>query len=200
MMLRITMFMIMIGLSAHSLCWASGWEGNLSAGSTSVQGGIHYKKDLNTGYMKTGISALFTDDGDMEYDWAQLKFAVGSDNIRPGLTMEVGLDGIIGEAENNGFSGDVGAVAFTGYIGYLFPKQIIPIPLRIYGGLSYAPEALSFRDTENYLSYHFGVGVQVVRNASVNLEFHEYDVDMKAGPGHWNLDDDVIRFALVMHF
>jgi opacity protein-like surface antigen len=197
---RIMVFTLMLGMATAGLCRADSWEANINAGTTSVLGGVHYKKDLQTGYMKAGVSGLYTDDDDLEYKWVQAKFAVGSDNIRPGLTLQVGVDGIFGDAEERGFSGDVGAIPLTGYICYTFPRRVIPLPLEVFGELSYAPEMLSFADTDDFLSYRVGAGVQVVPNASVRIEYQYYDVDMEAGPGPWNLDDGVIRASLVMRF
>jgi opacity protein-like surface antigen len=191
---------LMLGMATAGLSRADGWEANLNAGTTSVTGGLQYKKDLPTGYMKAGLSGLYTDDNDLEYKWVEAKFAVGSDNIRRGLTLEVGVDGILGDAEEGGFSGDVGAIPFTGYIGYTFPREVMPLPLEVFGGLSYAPEVLSFRDTKEYLSYRFGVGVEVVPNASVRVEYQYYDMDMEAGPGAWDWDDSVFRLSLLMRF
>ena len=197
---KVLVLTLVLGVAAGGVCRADSWEANINAGSTSVLGGLHYKKDLNTGYMKTGLSGLYTDDDDLEYKWAEAKFAVGSDTIQPGLTVEVGMDGILGDAEENGFSGDVGAVPFTGYVGYTFPRRVMPIPLEVFGGLSYAPEVLSFRDTEEYLSYRTGVGIGIIPNASVRVEYQYYDIDFEKGPGPWNMDDGVFRLSLVMRF
>jgi hypothetical protein len=112
----------------------------------------------------------------------------------------VGFNGLLGDAEDNGYSADVGALAFNGYVGYLFPKRVMPIPFEVFGGLTYSPEVLSFRDTENYLSYRLGGGLRIIPNATVSLEYVNYDMDMDAGPGDWNLDDDVIRLGLAMRF
>ena len=76
----------------------------------------------------------------------------------------------------------------------------MPLPLEVFGGLSYAPEVLAFRDTEKYLSYRFGVGVEVVPNASIRIEYQYYDMDMEAGPGTWDWDDSVLRLSLLMRF
>lgn len=199
-MRKILLVFLMCGFLVPGYGLANGWEANLNAGTDSVYGGIAYKKDLNAGYMKTGVSGLYTEDDDMEYRWAEFKFVVGSETLSPGLTCEVGLNGILGEAEDNGYSGDVGALAFAGYVSYLFPERVMPIPFEVFGGLTYSPEVLSFRDTENYLSYRLGVGVRIVPNATVSLEYVEYDMDMEAGPGQWNLDDDAIRLGLAMRF
>lgn len=194
------MFSLVLGITTTGLCRADGWEANLNAGANSVVGGVHFKKDLQSGYMKAGISGLYSEDDDLEYKWARAKFAVGSDMVQPGLTIEVGLDGIMGDVEERGFSGDIGAIPFTGYVGYTFQRNVLPLPLEIFAGLSYAPKMLSFRDTEEFLSYRLGAGIEVIRNASVRVEYQHYDIDMEQGPGRWNMDDSVILVSLVMRF
>ena len=197
---RISLLLFIIVFSVTGQSFANSWEAYLNAGSTSAAGGVRYKKDLATGYIKTGVSGIYTDDDDVEYKWAAFTFAVGRENIQPGLTCEVGFKGIIGDGEEAIFSGDIGALAFDGYIGYLFPKHIMPLPLEVYGGLSYAPEVLSFRDTDDFVSYRLGVGLRIVQYTSVNLEYAGIDVDMEEGPGPWNLDDSVVRLGLTMRF
>lgn len=200
-MVRKAILLLMMCIFAVSgMGRADGWEANLNAGDTSAIGGLHYKRDLGNGYMKVGGSGIYTDDDNMEYKWAELNFAVGRENISPGLTCDVGFKGIVGDAEENRFSGDVGALAFTGYIGYLFPREIMPIPLEPFCRLSYAPEVLSFRDTEEFFSYNLGIGIQIIQYASVILEYSAVDVDMESSPGPWTLDDDVIRLGLVLRF
>ncbi len=201
MMFRMVLVLtLMLGVAAAGIGHADSWEVNLNAGTSSVLGGVHYKKDLQSGYMKFGGSALYTDDDDLEYKWVQAKFALGSDEIQPGLTVEVGMDAIVGDAEEDRFSGDVGAIPFTGYIGYTFPQRVIPLPFEVFGGIAYAPDVLSFRDTEDYRSYRLGMGLGVMRNASVRVEYQYYDMDFEEGPGKWNMDDGVIRLSLVMRF
>ncbi len=197
---KVLVLILVLGMAAFGLCQADSWEANLDAGATSVYGGVHYKRDIQSGYMKAGVSGLYTDDDDLEYKWLQAKFAVGSDNIQPGLNVEVGVDGLLGDAEEGIFSGDVGAIPFTGYVGYTFPRRVMPLPLEVFGGLSYAPEVLSFRDTDEYLSYHVGVGVGVTQNASVRVAYHYYDIDFDHGPRAWDMDDGVFRVSLMMRF
>lgn len=199
-MKKILLLILILGFWTAGTTWADGYEADLTAGNTSIQGGLHFKRDLANGFWKAGASALYTDDDDTEYKWLELDFTVGSDTLRPGLSCEVGLKGIVGDAEYSRFSGDVGALAFAGQVGYVLPIPQIPTPIEVFGGLAYAPEIMSFRDTDEYLAYYLGVGVRIVTNASIILKYSSYDVDMEAGPGAWNLDDEAIRLGLVMRF
>ena len=198
--MRKLLLTMVIGLSLNGFCMAQTWELNLDAGPTSVSAGVHYKQPMANGFMKAGFSGVYTDDDDMEYKWAEFSFMVGSDTIQPGLTCEVGFKGILGDAEESGRSGDIGAVAFTGGVGYLLPRRLMPIPLELFTGLTYSPEPLSFMDTEDYVSLDVGLGIRVIQNAHVLLEYSAYEVDMESGPGDWSLDDGVIRLGIIMRF
>lgn len=190
---------MIVGLSI-SPCWAAGYEADLTVGTTSIDGGFHVKRDLVNGFWRAGGSALYTDDDRTEYKWLELDFTVGSETLAPGMSCEVGVKGLFGDAKDNGLSGDVGATAFAGRIGYVFPQSGMPVPIEVFAGLAYAPEIMSFRHTEKYLAYHIGVGVRIVPNASIVLKYNAYDLDLKPGTRTWNLDDDNIRVGLVMRF
>ena len=181
-------------------CWADGYDADLTVGNTSIEGGFHLKKDLANGFWRAGGTALYTDDDDTDYKWLELDFTVGSETMQPGLTCEVGLKGVAGDGEDNGFDGDIGAMAFAGRVGYVFPQRGMPVPVEVFTGIAYAPEILSFRDAEQYLAYHIGIGVRIVQNASIVLKYNAYDVDMDSEGRKWDIDNSNFRFGLVMRF
>jgi hypothetical protein len=199
-MKKILLFLIIICGLAVGPSLAAGLDADLTVGSDSIEGGLHYKKDMANGFWRAGGSALYTDDDDMEYKWLELDFTVGSETLSPGMTCDVGIKGIMGEAEDRGFSGDVGAMAFAGSLAYLFPSQRTPVPIEVFIGFAYAPEIMSFRDTEEYLAYHAGIGVRIVENASIILKYNSYNVDLETRGRTWELDDSNIRLGLVMRF
>ncbi|MEJ2037323.1 MAG: hypothetical protein P8X55_00120, partial [Desulfosarcinaceae bacterium] len=131
-------------------------------GSSSIAGGAAYRSPLSSGYMKVGLSGVYTDDDDTEYHIGSLRFVVGNDTLTPGLSIEAGLQGLFGSAEEDDNSGDIGAGAFTARVGYTFPRRLVPIPLEVFGGATYAPEPLSFMDLDEYKEINLGVGVQII--------------------------------------
>ena len=199
-MKKIFLLMTIVCCILAGSCFAAGLEADLTVGSNSIEGGLHLKRALANGFWRAGGSALYTDDDDMEYKWVEIDFAVGSETLAPGVTCDVGVKGVMGEAEDNGFSGDVGAMAFAGRINYLFPRQYTPVPFELFAGFAYAPEIMSFRDTEEYLAFHIGAGVRIVQNASIILKYNSYDVDLETRNRPWELDDSNIRLGLVMRF
>ena len=199
-MRKVLLCMMVLAAIMAGPCWADGFDADLTVGNTSIEGGFHLKRDLANGFWRTGGTVLYTDDNDTDYKWAELDFNVGSETLQPGLTCEVGLKGIVGNAEDTRSSGDVGAMAFAGRVGYVFPQRGMPVPIEVFAGIAYAPEILSFRDTEEYLAYQIGIGVRIVPNASIVLKYNAYDVDMDSDGRKWDIDNSNIRFGLVMRF
>jgi hypothetical protein len=199
-MRKVLLFMMVLAGLAIGPCWADGYDADLTVGNTSIEGGFHLKKDLANGFWRTGGTVLYTDDSDTDYKWLELDFTVGSETMQPGLTCEVGLKGVAGDGEDQGLDGDIGAMAFAGRVGYIFPQRGMPVPVEVFAGIAYAPEILSFRDTEQYLAYHIGIGVRIVQNASIVLKYNAYDVDMDSEGRKWDIDNSNFRFGLVMRF
>jgi hypothetical protein len=199
-MRKVLLFMMVLAGLAIGPCWADGYDADLTVGNTSIEGGFHLKKDLANGFWRAGGTVLYTDDSDTDYKWLELDFTVGSETMQPGLTCEVGLKGVAGDGEDNGLDGDIGAMAFAGRVGYIFPQRGMPVPVEVFAGIAYAPEILSFRDTEQYLAYHIGIGVRIVQNASIVLKYNAYDVDMDSEGRKWDIDNSNFRFGLVMRF
>ncbi len=176
------------------------WEVGLSAGSKSVLASIHHKSYTPNGYYRVGGSGVYVDDDPKEYRWGSLDITVGSDILQPGLSVDVGLRGIYGSAEDGMLDGDLGALAFTGGVGYIFPPRAMPIPLEFFGNISYAPSALSFIDADDFLEFSLGAGVRVISNASIFLSYTGYRVSMTSGPGDWTLRDDMFRIGILLRF
>jgi hypothetical protein len=177
--------------------WAQSMDFELNAGSSSLAGGIFYERALSSGYMKYGISGVYSDDDDTDYQWGAFQVLVGSDTLTPGLRAEVGFKALYGSAEDHIYSGDIGAIAFTGRVGYLLTT---PLPLELFGGLSYAPGPLTFLDADAYSELTLGIGLRLIQQASIEISYHAYNVDMDEGPGSWNLDENAVRFGIRMSF
>ena len=199
-MRKILLFLFVFEFTMVGLCVASEYEVGLTVGEHSIDGGLQYKKHTMNGYWKAKGSALYVDKDSLEYKWLDLDFAVGSETLLPGMGIEVGFKCFLGEAERSFGSGDVGALAFAGRVSYTFFREMTLIPIEIYGGLAYAPEILSFRDTENVFTYTFGLSLFIVQNAAIVAEYNAYDMDLTSGVGDWELYDNEFRFGLKLRF
>jgi hypothetical protein len=200
MMMKKLCLILLILMALTGICLAETLEFQLEAGSKSLSGGAHYRTDLVQGFVKVGIKGVYTDDDDTQYKWGGVRVVVGNDTMVEGLSCEVGVVGLYGDAEDGNRSGDVGALAFAIQGNYLFPERMLPIPIEVFSSINYSPDLMSFADTKSYAEFNLGLGVQVIQNASVILTYTKYKVEMEEGPGDWNLDEDVLRAGIVLRF
>lgn len=200
MMMKKLFFGVAIWMALTGLSIAQSLDFQAHAGSKSLSAEAHYRKDLTQGYAKFGVVGVYTDDGDTQYNWGGVRVVVGNDTLVEGLSFEVGMVALYGSAEERHHEGDVGTLAFDIRGRYLFPERVLPIPIEVISSIRYSPDLMSFRDTETYTEFNLGLGVQLIENASVTLMFTKYLVDFEAGPGPWELDEDVIRGGIELHF
>lgn len=199
-MMKKLIFAVVIWMALTGLCMAKSFDFQLHAGSKSLAAEASYRMDLTQGYAKAGVVGVYTDDGDTQYNWGGVRVVVGNDTLVEGLLCEVGMVALYGDAEERHHEGDVGTLAFEIKGKYLFPERVLPIPLELISSIRYSPDLMSFRDTESYTEFNLGLGLQLIENASVAVTFTKYMVDFEAGPGPWDLDEDVIRGGIVLHF
>lgn len=196
MLISITLFVTLL----TSACRASELAAEFMAGDTCIEGGVSYQKDAAGEFWKIGGFGLYTNYDALEYKWIGLDNTVGSDTLYPGLTWEVGFTGISGDAQDDDLSSDVGAMAFSGKIGYVFPDDLTPIPLKTFARITYAPESICFVDTKGFLSYHLGMELRIARHASVLLKYSVYDVDVASASHAWNLKDNRVQLGIMFRF
>ena len=183
-----------------SLSWAQSWEMSLFAGTTSASGSVHYRRYVDTGFFKLGGTGVFVNRDTETYHLGSADFFVGSDTLVPGLTLEVGLRGFFGSAEENNDSGGIGAVGFAASSEYVFSKNIVPIPLEVFGQAAYSPDILSFIDCKNHFDITIGTGIRIGRYASIRLSYSAIRTEMSKNDRTWTSSDDAIRLGLVMRF
>lgn len=191
---------IVCWITVSGVSWAQSWEIDLSAGSDSATGGIHYRHYVDTGFIKFGATGLYNSDDDATMRLGSFNFFGGSDTLSPGLTVEIGLRGIIGNAERNQYSGNIGNVGFAGNIDYFFSPNFSPLPIEFFGMLAWAPEALSFQDAKDYFELTLGTGVRIGRYASLRLSYSSYNLGMEEGSKDWSLNSNSLRLGLVLRF
>ena len=200
-MKKMILLILMASFLTGNYCWADTYKGSLAVGSDSFQGGFNVIRDMADGFWNTGVSVLYNRKHDTEYKWADIGITVGGNMFKPGLSCEVGVKGLLGKAEDENFSGDVGGIAFTGRISYDFSQQmIVPGSFKMFSGIDYANDILSFLDTKNYFSFHVGFGIPIFEHATIMAIYSYYKMDMSPKTGDWTLEDDAFRAGLEIRF
>jgi YfaZ precursor len=183
-----------------STAYAKSYRAELNAGSSSVDAGFDAKYYIANGYMKVGLDGIYVDKDSEDYLLGDVKFMVGSETLYPGLQCDLGFKAILGTAEEDDQSGDIGALAFAGRVAFVTPEKISPIPIEVWTEITGAPTPLSFLDLENYFEFEAGIGVYVVPGARISVSYRYYQLNMEDSGDDWQLDDDMFMLGLAIEF
>jgi hypothetical protein len=196
----ITVLLILLPLSLSGVCAAKSYRVELSAGGSSLYGSFDSKFYVNRGYLKTGFSGVYADNGDENYKIGNLKFSVGSETLSPGLQCDLGFKGLIGQAEERDEKGDLGAIGFMGAVYYILPHRISPIPIELSLELTAAPKPLAILDLDNYFDVKTGIGFFIVENAAISLSYRHYSIGMEKNGTSFDVNDDTFMIGLELQF
>jgi hypothetical protein len=95
---------------------------------------------------------------------------------------------------------DLMALGFLFSAAYKTPNTISPIPLEISASVCTAPDPLCFWDSERYLETRAGVGIYVVGNGAIVLEYRHIKVRIDDDPKNWNMSDKAVSFGFKLGF
>lgn len=194
----ITALLILLPLSGVS--YARSYRLELTAGGSSLYAGFDAKYYVNRGYLKTGLSGIYSDPDNSKYGIGNVKLAVGSETLSPGLQCDLGFKGLFGNVEKGDRKGDIGAIGFLGALYYTLPERISPIPIELSTELSGAPGPLSFVDLDNYFDFKAGIGFFIVESAAITLSYRHYTINVDKNDDTWSVNDDTFMIGLTLQF
>ena len=102
----------------------------------------------------------------------------------------------MGAAKKDPQEGDLGGIGFFGMAAYTLSEQISPIPIEFMGSLTYAPELLSFIDMEKFWDLRLGVGIHIVEQAAIVVDYRHFVIYMDEDPGKWKIDEGTFTFGI----
>ncbi len=138
---------------------------------------------LNTGGapLTLGAGFLYSDDDDF---WlTNLNVSIKDEVFTPGLNLGLGFKGVFGETDAKPDDFTTLALPFQFLVEYDFRESGANLPISITASLAWAPEILSFSDTEDYFEFYTAVYIHVNYWAAIvvgyrNIEI-EYDDDVE---------------------
>ncbi len=127
----------------------------------------------------TGVNTLFDFD---DYLLLRGNICLGNETI-PGITLKIGLEGLLGRSDNDDYMGSVGVLVSAAYDQR--SKSGIPFEFSLQFGL--APSTLCFFDFDEYMEFEAALGLHLftgkrrgtiyVGYRYINLGFDEDDTD-----------------------
>jgi hypothetical protein len=171
----------------------------LNAGSSTVQAGLDVNHTLDQGYVRSGLSGIYTNRDKREYKIVEGHLTIGNEVVIEGLTGELGIKGLLGSVDKGFGNKELGCLAFTLGGTYQLPKAVFPVTTKIFTGIDWTPSPLAFIDTDRYFDFKLGVDVFLVKNAAMEFSYQHYNIGMN-NPRDWDLKDNVFTVGVKLQF
>jgi len=172
-----------------SVSFASIYDLELNIGHSVLEARFNATLPLDQNTLITGIGAIYNDD---DYKIVDAKLALGGHAFLPELTFNLGFKGLLGNMEKDYKDGDLMAVGFLLVGKYAIPEIILPIPVDVSVGFTFAPDPLCFSDSEKYLEIRTGLDFHIVKNGAIILGYRYIEVCLDTNQGQWEMSDATV--------
>ncbi len=198
-MKRIIGSIVFIIIITSGISFANPYHLQINASHSGLEAIFDATRAIDQGSLTTGIGFVYEDNHD-EYKIADVKLTLGDEILTPGLKCNLGFKGLLGEVEKDHKDGDLMALGFLLSAAYEIPKTVSPIPLEVSASVCTAPDPLCFRDSERYLETRASVGLYVVENGAIVLEYRYIKVRIDDNPKDWDMSDSAVSFGFRLGF
>jgi hypothetical protein len=124
-----------------------------------------------------GGGFLYSDDDDF---WlSNVNIAIKDEVGAPGLNLGLGFKGLFGETDTPVDDFTTLALAFHFFAEYDFRESGANFPVSIMASLAWAPEVLSFSDTEDYFEFYTAVYIHINYWASIFLGYRDLEIEFE---------------------
>jgi hypothetical protein len=125
--------------------------------------------------LTVGAGFLYADDDDF---WlANVNLAVKDEVGAPGLNLGLGFKGIFGESDVADDDLTTAALAFQFLAEYDFRESTANLPVSITASLGWAPDIISFSDTEDYFEFYSAVYLHINYWASIFIGYRDIEIE-----------------------
>jgi hypothetical protein len=193
------LFVLMVLLMAGPVT-AADTSFQLNVNSDEVEGRIDVKLNPYQTPMSFGGGFLYSDD-DEEYWLANINLAVKDEVFTPPLSLGAGFKGVFGQTDFGPFDRDTSALAFQFLGEFDFRKTTSTnVPISIVAEIAYAPDILSFSDTDKYFDFYTAGYFHINYFAAVFVGYRDLEIDYKAGGRKDTLSDDAFFLGVKLSF
>lgn len=179
---------------------AQTFEAFLNAGSSTVQAGLDANHTLDQGYLRTGLSGIYTNYDRGEYKSLEVHAAFGDNILIEGLNGELGIKGLIGSVDKGFGNSDLGSLAFMAGCVYQLPKNIFPVTTMVFTEITWTPRPLAFIDMDRYFDFKAGADVFLVERAALEFSYMHYDIKMEDDSRDWSHEEDIVSIGIKFKF
>ena len=151
--------------------------------------------------LTVGGGFLYSDDNDGDDIWiSNVNIAIKDEVATPGLNLGLGFKGIFGEEDSGPRDFDTRAFAFQFLTEYDFRETTADIPISITANIGWAPDVLSFSDTEEYFEFYAAAYLHINYWAAIFVGYRNIDIDYDTNSTEFELEHDSLFIGAKLTF
>jgi len=177
---------VFITVIMSSVSFASIYDLEVNASHSVLEARFNATLPLDQGFLTTGIGAIYNDD---DYKIVDAKLALSGEAFLPELTFNLGFKGLLGNMEKGYKEGDLMAVGFLLSGKYTIPEIILPIPVDVSAGFTFAPDPLCFSDSDKYLEFRANLDFYIITSGAITLGYRYIKARFDDNHGKWEMSD-----------
>ena len=148
--------------------------------------------------LSVGAGFLYSDDDNF---WlTNLNISIKDEVFTPGLNLGLGFKGVFGESDILLDDLTTLAVPFQFLFEFDFRESGANLPISITANLAWAPEILSFSDTEQYFEFYTAVYFHINYWAALFVGYRNIDIDYKKSSIEYRGEYDAFYFGARLSF
>lgn len=172
-----------------SVSFANTYDLEVNVGQSVLEARFNATLPLDEDFLTTGIGVIYNDD---DYKIIDVKLALGGEAFLPELTFNLGFKGLLGNMEKGYKDGDLMAVGFLLLGKYAIPEIILPIPVDVSVGFTFAPDPLCFSDSEKYLEFRTSLDFHIIKSGIITLGYRYIKAYFDNNYGQWDMSDGTL--------
>jgi hypothetical protein len=169
----------------------------VNANATDLEGKIDYQLKIAENDASIGFGTIYSAD---DYFFSNLNGALKDEVFIPGLTLGLGLKGLVGKAEIKDNEFDLLAIGFLAVGDYDFRKEFPGLPLVASLSISFAPEPLSFLESKRYLEFTGAVSCYLIEKGAVVAGYRIIQARFDNPSSEDKMSDSGFYFGLKLDF
>lgn len=188
-MKKIIGLIVFITIIMSGVSFAEIYDLGFSISRSAFEARFNATLPLDKDFLTTGVGAVYNDD---DYKMVDVKLALSGEVFLPELTYNLGFKGVLGDMEKGYKDGDLMAVGFLFSGKYAIPEIILPIPIDVSAGFTFAPDPLCFSDSEKYLEVRTGLDFHITKSGAITLGYRYIKARFDNNYGQWETSDGTL--------